>query len=142
MERTLRSGPLGHLVYFLCCAVFLVGFWILHRTGTRAFPESLVFVGVMYLFLTSGLLRLRVRIGKEALSFRPSYWMTKSVNYKDISFSRVTWIPIIGGIRRPYLLEVHEIGNSSPTLKILLMPFGQSKTRWLLRLPQLRVLEQ
>ena len=143
MDRTLRPGPLGHLVYALVCVAFLAAFGILHMTGIRAFPESLVFVGVMYFLLTVGLLRLKIHVGEEALEFRPNYWMAKTVNYKAIAFSRVTLMEgIIGGVRRPYLLEVYETGSSRPALKILLMPFGNDDTGWLLGLAQLRIVEQ
>lgn len=142
MDRTLRPGPLGHLVFALVCVAFLAAFWILHMTGTRVFPESLVFVGVMYFLLTAGLLRLKIHVGKEILEYRPNYWMAKTVNYKAIAFSRVTSIEIIGGVRRPYLLQVYKTGSSWPALTILLMPFRDDDTGWLLGLAQLRIVEQ
>ena len=142
MDRTLRPGPFGHLVVALVSLAFLVAFWILHMTGTPAFPESLVFVGVMYFLLTAGLLRVKIHVGKEALEYRSNYWMAKTVNYEAIAFSRVTTMGIIGDVRRPYLLEVYETGSSWPALKILLMPFGADDTGWLLGLEQLRIVEQ
>jgi hypothetical protein len=96
----------------------------------------------MYFLLTTGLLRLKIHVGKEAIEFRPNYWIAKTVNYKAIAFSRVTSIGIIGGVRRPYLLEVYETGSSRPSLKIPLMPFGDGDTGWLLGLAQLRIVEQ
>lgn len=139
MERSLRPGPWGYVIYAVSCSVFLIGFGVIHLTGTRMFPETLVFVGVIYVALAGGLFRTRIRVGNESIEFRPNFGYSKKVKYEVIAYARVHSIQTFGRRVRPFSLDIFVPGRQHPAITILIVSFRPEDTSWLLSLPQLRI---
>ena len=80
---------------------------------------------------------MKVAVSNEFLSYRPSFWITKKVELKNVSYSHLTRIG-----PKPMNLYVFQAGSPTAIFTIRLRAFADEDVDWLLSLPWLRITEK
>lgn len=140
IKRVMRPGPWGYLLSGLMCTLLAIAFSALVEVLID--PDALIGMGGLYIFLAGGLLRTRIIIDSESIEFRPAYWRSKRVMFKEIGYGRVTRIQTVRDSYLPYALDLYRSGSSIPAMTIWLASFRSEDRDWLLKLPQLRIGEE
>lgn len=119
-------------------ALSLLGIEAIIVGGLRLLSwDSFGFTGVVSALLVASAAWTKVGVTSDSIVFRPSFWITKRLQFKDVSHSHLTRLG-----RKPMNLYVFEAGRLTATMTIRLLNFSAEDVEWLLGLPHLRVTEE
>lgn len=136
ITRHFRAGPRPFAIAALI-ALSLLGLEALIVGGLQRLSlDSFVFAGVVSGLLVVSAAWTKVGITNDSLLFRPSFWVTRRLKFKNVSHSHVTRLG-----PKPMNLYVFEAGRLTATFTIRLFAFSAEDVDWLLRLPQLQITE-
>lgn len=135
--RHFRAGPRPYAIAALI-ALSLLGFEAIIVGGLRLLSvDSFVFAGVVSGLLVASAAWTKVGITSDSIVFRPSFWITKTLQFTDVSHSHLTRLG-----RKPMNLYVFEARRLTATFTIRLLNFSAEDVEWLLGLPHLRITEE